>query len=319
MDLYIIIVPFFLLLSIIGGVILSIKSLSRIDKIIKKTDEITTQNLKEIIEGEEFDDEYGRLVKTMNKMINRIRNSIEYMNQFSISASHELKTPLTILRGETELALRSDKTPAQYKEILRSNYEETLRLIKIIDRLFYLSKFDHSLIMLNRQQIVLPRFIKDILEQYSLLAKSRNIKVHAVCDRSKELKIEADPDFLIQVFTNLIDNAVKYCDENSEVIVECSEERNDKVRISITNYGEYILPETLPKLFDRFYRAETSRNRNLGGAGLGLSVVKSIIELHDGEVSAECTKEGKITFSVVLYKDSSFAGTLPLKVSSSKS
>ena len=131
-DLYIFIAPVFLLLSVFGGALISYRSLSRIDKIIEKTDEITTQNLSEIVEGEEFNDEYGRLVKTMNSMIKRIRTSIEYMDQFSMSASHELKTPLTILRGEIELALKSDKTPAEYKETLKSNLEETLKLINII-------------------------------------------------------------------------------------------------------------------------------------------------------------------------------------------
>ena len=119
LDIYILIAPIFLLLSLAGGALISFNALSRIDKIIKKTDEITTHNLNEIIVGENFNDEYGRLVTTMNKMVKRLKTSIEYMNQFSISAAHELKTPLTILRGETELALKSDKTPTQYKEILR--------------------------------------------------------------------------------------------------------------------------------------------------------------------------------------------------------
>jgi heavy metal sensor kinase len=300
LDLYLIIAPVFLLLSIVGGIILSIKSLSRIDEIIKKTDEITTQNLKEIIEGEQYDDEYGRLVKTMNNMIRRIRNSIEYMNQFSLSASHELKTPLTILRGETELALRSSKTPEQYREILNSNYEEILRLTNIIDRLFYLSKLDHSLIKLNKQQIDLSNFISAMLEPFHSLAESKKIRFLVKCDRSEKLEITADPDFLKQVFINLIDNALKYCNENSEITIECVRYIDNKVLISFTNYGEYIHPETLPKLFERFYRIESSRNRNLGGTGLGLSVVRSIIELHNGEVTAESTTEGKNTFSVIL-------------------
>jgi len=110
-DTYKILAPLFLIISIIGGALISQKSLSRIDAVIKKTEEITAQNLNEQIEGGEFNDEYGRLVRKMNEMIHRIKISIDYMNQFSISAAHELKTPLTILRGETELALKSKKTP----------------------------------------------------------------------------------------------------------------------------------------------------------------------------------------------------------------
>ncbi len=112
-NLYIIVAPIFFLLSLAGGSLISFRALSRIDKIIQKTEKITTENLDEVIEGENFDDEYGRLVTTMNKMIRRIKTSIEYMNQFSVSVSHELKTPLTILRGEIELALRSKKNTAR--------------------------------------------------------------------------------------------------------------------------------------------------------------------------------------------------------------
>lgn len=108
-DIYIVLAPLFFVISLLGGAIISQRSLSRIDKIIKKTEEITAHNLNEIIPGEEHDDEFGRLVKKMNEMIQRIRTSIEYMNQFSISVAHELKTPLTILRGEIEIALKSNK------------------------------------------------------------------------------------------------------------------------------------------------------------------------------------------------------------------
>ena len=140
------------MISVIGGAFISIKSLSRIDSIINRTKYITARNLDEKISGDEFEDEYGRLAKTMNEMITRIKKSIDYMNQFSISAAHELKTPLTILRGEIELALRSKITPDQYREVLQSNLDETLRLINIVDKLFFVSKTDHSLIKINKEK-----------------------------------------------------------------------------------------------------------------------------------------------------------------------
>ena len=297
--LYILIAPLFLFLSVIGGALISHKSLSRIDKIIQKTDEITTQNLKEIIEGGEFNDEYGRLVKTMNEMIKRIRTSIEYMDQFTISASHELKTPLTILRGEIELALKSNKTPEQYYDTLKSNYEETLKLINIINRLFYLSKFDHSLIKINKQEVSVPLLIKETLQPFKDLAKEKSMKLVYNFDKKDDQIIDGDPDLLRQVFVNLIENAIKYSNENSEITVY-SETTGDKVRIKFSNDCEYISPESLSKLFDRFYRDESSRNRGLGGVGLGLSVVKSILNLHNGNISADYSSDGKITFTILL-------------------
>ena len=110
-QIYILLAPLFFIVALIGGITISAKALSRIDAIIKKTEEITALKLEEKIEGEEYSDEYGRLVRKMNEMIKRIKTSVDYMNQFSISAAHELKTPLTILRGETEIALKSTKSP----------------------------------------------------------------------------------------------------------------------------------------------------------------------------------------------------------------
>ncbi len=291
-EIFIIIAPIFFLFSILGGYIISSKSLSRIDHIIKKTEEITTQNLDEKIEGEEFRDEYGRLVKKMNEMILRIKNSIQYMNQFSISASHELKTPLTILRGEIEIALRSPKTPEEYKQILCSNYEETLRLISIVDKLFFISKSDHSLIKLNKERIKLNEFLNEVVIPLKNLGKEKNICLSLKVNQDIELDI--DHDLMRSALTNLIENAVKYGYENQTVIIKSDLLNDQKVKISVINKGEGILPEILPKIFERFYRIESSRNRGTGGVGLGLSVVKSIIKWHGGEVNV-ISEPGKET------------------------
>ncbi len=291
-EIFIIIAPVFFIFSILGGYIISAKSLSRIDSIIKKTEEITTQNLEEKIEGEEFRDEYGRLVKKMNEMILRIKNSIQYMNQFSISASHELKTPLTILRGEIEIALRSPKTPEEYKQILLSNFEETLRLISIVDKLFFLSKFDHSLIKLNKEKIELNKFLREIVSPLKNLGKEKNICLSL--ELNSDVNIEVDSELIRSAITNLIENAVKYGYENQTVIIKTESIQYKKVKISVINKGEGIHPEVLPKIFDRFYRIESSRNRGTGGVGLGLSVVKSIINWHNGEVNV-ISEPGKET------------------------
>jgi signal transduction histidine kinase len=299
-DLYMLISPFFLLLSLLGGALLSIRSLSRIDKIITKTNEITTMNLNEIVEGQDLDDEYGRLVKTMNRMIDRLRTSIDYMNQFSIAASHELKTPLTILRGEIELALKSVKTPEQYREVLQSNHEETLRLANIIDRLFYISSIDRSLIKINKSSFDIKILIKNTAKSFSSFLEIKKMKLVDKCEAEGELFVLADRDLFRQVFTNLIENAIKFGDENSMVEIGCDKIENGKIKIFVSNYGEVIPKESLKKLFERFYRTESSRNRNLGGIGLGLSVAKSIIELHGGDIYADCSPEGTITFTVTV-------------------
>ncbi len=222
-DLYIIILPIFFLISVIGGGFISIKSLSRIDSIINRTKYITTRNLDEKISGDEFEDEYGRLAKTMNEMITRIKKSIDYTNQFSISAAHELKTPLTILRGEIELALRSKITPDQYREVLQSNLDETLRLINIVDKLFFVSKTDHSLIRINKERTELNSFIKSATESMKKIAEEKNIKMNYQGD--EKIYAEIDIALMNQLIYNLVENAIKFSNQNEEVNVTVMERK----------------------------------------------------------------------------------------------
>jgi len=295
-DLYVFIAPIFFLISVIGGTVISIKSLSRIDSIIDRTKYITTRNLDEKISGDEFDDEYGRLAKTMNEMIIRIKKSIDYMNQFSISAAHELKTPLTILRGEIELALRSKMTPVDYKEVLQSNLDETLRLINIVDKLFFISKTDHSLIKLNKEKTELNRFVSSVVEAMKTVAEDKEVKLIFIED--ERVYAEIDKGLMNQVIYNLIENAIKFSDEGKEVEIRIGKNNSNKALISFTNEGEYIPPELHKKIFERFFRIDSSRNRGTGGAGLGLSVVKAIVEMHGGDITVESNSNGLTKFTI---------------------
>ncbi len=299
-HIFIILAPIFFIVSIIGGSIISAKSLSRIDAIIKKTEEITALNLDEKIGGEKYSDEYGRLVKKMNEMISRIKTSIDYMNQFSISAAHELKTPLTILRGETEIALKSPKTPKEYIEVLKSNYEETIRLTKIIDNLFFISKIDHSMIDITKTKLNLDDFLNNTADNLKILGADKNIKLKV--ESETDSFIEIDKELMMQALSNLIDNAIKYGNENNTVTIKGENLVPDKVKISVINCGEGIPEEALPKIFDRFYRVESSRNRNTGGVGLGLSVVKAIVNWHNAEIFVESNHDGVTEFSIIMQK-----------------
>jgi signal transduction histidine kinase len=234
----------------------------------------------------------------MNEMIQRIKASIQYMNQFSISASHELKTPLTILRGEIELALRSTKTPQEYKSVLQSNFEETLRLINIVDKLLFISKFDHSIIKLNKKKIDLDSFLQETINPLRYLAKEKNMKI--VFQSKVDTYIYIDTELMKLAISNLVDNAIKYGESNTEISVESEEDDNREVRITVINYGEGIPPELNTKIFNRFYRIESSRNRGTGGVGLGLSVVKSILDLHNARIEINSVQGGTTKFTIVL-------------------
>lgn len=298
-EIYVGIAPIFFLISILGGVIISVKSLNRIDAIIRKTEEITAHNLDEIILGGEYNDEFGRLVNKMNEMIARIRKSVEYMNQFSLAAAHELKTPLTILLGEIEVSLKSRKTCDEYLQILKSNFEETLRLIRIVDNLFFISKSEHSMINVDLREIDLQSLLLSMTHKMKVLGEEKrmNIEVNVL----QEIKINCDPDLLKQALSNLIDNAFKYGEESSTVKI-IAEEDGDKVYIKIINRGVGINEQDREKIFDKFYRVDSSRARKTGGVGLGLSVVKSIVDLHKGKIEVESIPNSETIFTITLFK-----------------
>lgn len=297
-DLVIIIGPLFLLIAIIGGALISSKSLSRIDSIINKTKEITAQNLDEKIPGGDYDDEYGRLVRTMNDMILRIKTAIDHMNQFSIAASHELKTPLTVLRGEIELALKSPKPAEAYKEVLQSNHEETLRLINVVNKLFFISKVDHSLLKLNKENIYAETLIEPLIEQFMPLANSKEMDINFQVKDNFEFFV--DVELMRIAITNLIDNAIKYGDEKTTIKIICDLEKPNNAVIWFINKGDVIPGEYHEKIFERFYRLETSRSRETGGAGLGLSIVKSIVTFHNGIIRLSSNANNENCFSIHL-------------------
>ncbi len=297
-QLYLIILPFSLIISFVVGAFLSFKALARIDKIINRAEEVDAYNLNTYLEGEDAYDEYGRLVRTLNNMLKRIKSSIEYMNYFTVSASHELKTPLTILRGELELALKSPKSNEEYLEIIKSNYEETLRLINIIDRLFLITKLDNSLINLNISPVDLKNLINRVVNDFSFLLREKNLKIKLNIDSNDDLFINADVELLKQLIINLLDNAIKYSYSETEIVINCKKTPENKIEFEMINQSEYIPEETLPNLFERFYRVESSRNRGFGGIGLGLSIVKQIVDLHKFSIDLKSEKEGYFIVSI---------------------
>ncbi|MCX7876936.1 MAG: HAMP domain-containing histidine kinase [Melioribacteraceae bacterium] len=295
-EIYILIAPFFFLVSILGGILISIKSLNRINKIIAKTEEITAQNLDEIILGGDSNDEFGRLVNKMNEMILRIKKSIKYMNQFSLAVAHELKTPLTILQGEIEIALKSPKTSNEYQEILKSNYEETLRLIRIVDNLFYISKSEHSLINLQLEEVELKTYLESLMKKMKILGDEKNMNIEL--GDVLNIKIRIDPDLIKQALTNLIDNAFKFGIEGSTVKLY-TETINEKLSINVMNFGVGIDISEINNIFNKFYRAGSYQTNRTKGVGLGLSVVKSIIELHKGKLEVQSIPHNYTIFKLI--------------------
>jgi two-component system heavy metal sensor histidine kinase CusS len=196
------------------------------------------------------------------------------------------------------VALKSTKSTHEYTAVLKSNYEEILRLTKIIDNLFFISKIDNSLIKINKEVVSLGDYLEPLIHSLRILGKEKDIKL--ILKMGINPKINIDKGLMTQAFSNLIDNAIKYGNENEDVIISSEKCSDNKVKICIINNGERIPEEMENKIFDRFYRIESSRNRKTGGAGLGLSVVKSIINWHEADISIHSNRNGETTVSIIL-------------------
>jgi len=297
-SIFLILIPIALAFSTIGGWFLAYKSLKPVDAVTRTARQITAQNLDQQIPARGVNDEIGRLISTFNEMISRLRHSFEQIRQFSVDASHELRTPLTIMRGEVELALRSSKDPEEYRRILVSNLEEIVRLSAITENLLTLSKADLGQeTVLFSEKINLRELLNELYEDSEVIALKKQISIRL--EKNEDMSLYGDPLRLRQLMLNLVDNAIKYTPEKGNVTIS-SERENTFAKIRVVDTGIGIPKEEQRKIFDRFYRVDKGRSREMGGSGLGLSIAKWIAELHKGRIEVESEVDKGSTFMVFL-------------------
>jgi signal transduction histidine kinase len=230
-------------------------------------------------------------------MIRRLHDSFAQIKQFSGDASHELRTPLTIMRGEIELALRSPKAPEDYRRILASALEEIFRLASIIDNLLLLARADQGTYEVHFSEVDLVGLAHELFEDSEVLAEPKRIRISLKV--GEPVMIVGDRVRLRQLCLNLIDNAIKYTPEGGSVTIAV--ERLDGTALfRVQDTGIGIPPDELGRVFDRFYRVDKARSRDMGGAGLGLSIARWIAELHRGSIDVKSTIDRGSTFTVTL-------------------
>ncbi len=304
-------VPFALLVASLGGQFLARKALKPVDDITRTARAITSMNLNQRIEPPKVSDEISRLIETFNEMISRLDQSFRQIKQFSTDASHELKTPLTILKGEVEVALRKERALQEYREILKSNLEEVNRMSQIVEDLLLLSRADSGEVRLHREEINLTEIVHEVVTQVSVLVRSKNLHVET-SNQNGTLRISGDRLRIRELFLNLLENGIKYTEEGGSIRIHLEKDllhseispsgipRFAKITFSDTGIG--ISKEDQGRIFDRFYRVDKARSRDQGGSGLGLSICKWIVEAHQGEIQVESE----------FGKGSSFTVRLPL-------
>jgi len=309
-------VPSTLILASLGGQFLAHKALKPVDNITQTARMITSQNLNQRIHPPKVKDEISRLIETFNEMISRLDQSFRQMKQFSSDASHELKTPLTILKGEVEVMLRKERTSQEYEQTLRSNLEEINRMSQIVEDLLNLSKADTGEIRLNKEDVNLTEILNEVVVQMERLAKTKKLNLSAT-NHHQDIHIFGDALRLRELFINLIENGIKYTEEGGSIHIILQKEypppvtgepdwvereKGQFVKIIVSDTGIGIAKEDQERIFNRFFRVDKARSREQGGSGLGLSICKWIVEAHQGEIGVESE----------LAKGSSFIVRLPL-------
>jgi two-component system, OmpR family, sensor kinase len=279
------IIPIALLLASMGGYFLARKSLAPVADMATQARGMGASRLSERLEVSNPRDELGTLALSFNELLDRLEKSFEQQRRFVADASHELRTPVAILQGETEVTLsRTDRTPEEYRETLGILREESHRLAHIIEDLFTLTRADAGQYPLQLREVYLDELAADVLRRTRSLAISKEIMLTSAIQ--PELALQADEDLLRRMLLNLVDNAIKYTPPGGKVHLECQRE-GEEYALSVTDTGAGIPAELQARIFERFFRADKARSRSegdTGGAGLGLSIALWIAEAHHGRL-----------------------------------
>jgi len=296
-SIFLVLIPIAVAISVVGGLYLAYSSLRPVDEVTRRARQITAENLDQRIPDRRVNDEIGRLTSTINDMIGRLRDSFAQIKQFSADASHELRTPVTIMRGEIELALRSRKTTEEYRRVLASALEELLRMSSIMDNLLTLAKADQVVYEPRLSKVDLNELVSELYGDSAILAESKNIRLSM--EKNESVTILGDKGKLRQLFLNLITNAIKYTPIGGSVTLSI-EKQNGTALFHVRDTGIGIPPRDLDKIFNRFYRVDKARSRELGGSGLGLAIAKSIADTHHGSITVQSELQKGSTFTVHL-------------------
>ena len=287
--------PFLIALG--GGWWLMRKGLSPVAAITVAAEKIHDHNLSERLPRTGNGDELDRLTEVFNAMTARLAGSFQRIREFTLHASHELKTPLTVMHGELETELSGEHLSVAQRERVASQLDEIQRLTKIVDGLTLLTKADAGQISLKSEPLALDEIVRDVFADAQVLARPASIAVAlSACEPAK---ICGDRHRLRQLLLNLADNAIKYNQPAGAVEFALRRDGAD-AELKISNTGAGIAPAVLPHVFDRFFRGDASHNTAVDGCGLGLSIAQWIVSAHHGTIKIESVPTKLTTVTVRL-------------------
>jgi heavy metal sensor kinase len=289
-------IPLLLLLSVAGGYWIAGRALSPIRSMIADTDAIHPGDLSTRLAIPPANDELRRLALTLNRMLSRLQAGFERITQFTADASHELRTPVALLRTRTEVLLRRPRSSEEYRTALEANLDELERTSTLLEKLMLLARADAGAETLHFAKVDLTELVRAAADAMQPLAERKHF---AWCIElpQKAIHVHGDESSLRRLLLVLLDNAVKYTPENGSVRITV-ESSGNTATVAVSDTGIGIEKEILPNIFDRFYRADSARAAD--GAGLGLSIGQWIAQRHDGSISVKSTPSEGSIFSVRL-------------------
>jgi len=289
--------PLLLVAASAGGYWLSTRALSPVDEISRAAQRISIENLADRLPVSQTGDQLQRLSETLNAMFSRLDAAVRRITQFTADASHELRAPVSLIRTTAEVAVqKEDRTAQEYFQALQEIVSESERTSQVVDSLMLLARADSGTETLECADIDACTIVREAAAQGEKLARNHDLGFTLSLPNTR-VPVEADSSALRRALLILIDNAVKYTPRGGLVTVELNTSTGFAI-VSVSDTGIGIAREEVPHIFDRFWRADKTRSREEGGAGLGLSIAKWIVETHRGSIAVESEPGKGSTFRV---------------------
>ncbi len=292
-----IVIPVLLILSVWWGLFALKKYREIVGNIVRVTNRITSQNLQERLTVPAVSDELQHLMVTINSMIDRLETALQEVKQFTADVSHELRNPLFALKGELEVALSRERSDGEYGEAILESLERTNLLIKMVNDLFLISRFDMKKIDINLIHLNLSEIVRDLYNFFLPMAQEKNLQFSI--ERCDDMLFRGDKTRMHQLFSNLLDNAIKFTPEQGTVTLSLIS-LNGSIQFKVRDTGIGIPEDDMPNIFNRFYQSDKSRSGVSRGAGLGLHICKRIVEAHGGDIKVQSNEGNGVTVMVTL-------------------
>ena len=305
----IVLITMLLLIGLAAGLgwFMARRAVSGVEAVTRTAQEISGGTLDKRVPVGNRGDEINQLAATFNQMLNRIQTLITEIKEMSDNIAHDLKSPITRIRGMAEVTLTTGKEIGEYETMAAGTVEECDRLLDMINTMLMITKAESGLHRLDEQPVDMVRLVRDACELLEPVAEDRGLSL--ACETPETLPLSGDPSMIQRILSNLLDNAIKYTPSGGSATVSLSEKDGTEAIVTVHDTGLGIPADDLPHIFERFYRCDHSRSQP--GTGLGLSLARALARAHQGDITVTSTLGQGSTFTLTLPKirTSQTAGT----------